>query len=125
MSRMRRAERSLSSGSSAAWPRSTFERSTPLLAQTKPWLVSVMTRSPRRRSTRTASCLDHGLVGERVVGVDGHEATLGLRDDLLRHDEHVAVEQRAVRRSGAGVGDELAELVARADLAHPLDAPQR
>ena len=67
--------------------------------------------------------LDDGLVGERVVGVDRHQPALGLRDDLLGHDEHVAVEQRAVRRPGAGGGDELAELVARADLADALDAP--
>ena len=55
MSRMRRAERSLSSGRSAANPRSTFDRSIPLLAQIKPCFVSVMIRSPRRRTIRTAS----------------------------------------------------------------------
>ena len=60
-SRMRRAERSESMGRRAAKPCSTFERSTPVLAHTKPWLVSVMMRSPRRRSTRTASCSTRAL----------------------------------------------------------------
>ena len=55
MSRIRRADRSLSSGNNAAYPRSTFDRSIPLLAQMKPCLVSVMMRSPRRRTMRTAS----------------------------------------------------------------------
>ena len=54
-SRRRRADRSASSGRSAAHPASTLERSTPALAHTKPCFVSLMTRSPRRRSTRTDS----------------------------------------------------------------------
>ena len=53
--RMRRAERSASTGNRAAVPSATLERSTPALAQTKPWAVSVMSSSPRRRRTRTAS----------------------------------------------------------------------
>ena len=56
ISRMRRAERSLSIGNSAAYPRSTLDKSMPLLAQTKPCLVSVIIKSPRRRTMRVASC---------------------------------------------------------------------
>ena len=52
---MRRAERSLSTGRSAAHPASTFDRSTPALAHTNPWRVSLMMRSPRRRRMRTDS----------------------------------------------------------------------
>ncbi len=81
-------------GRSAASPRCTLERSTPLLAHTKPWRVSVMTRSPRRRSDPHRFVLDDALVRQRIVGVDGHEAALGLRDDLLGHDEDVAVGER-------------------------------
>ena len=40
--------------------------------------------------------LDDRLVAERVVGVDRFEHALGLRDDLLRHDDDVAVAQRGV-----------------------------
>ena len=48
-------ERSASTGRSAAHPSPTLERSTPALAQTKPCAVSVISRSPLRRSTRTDS----------------------------------------------------------------------
>ncbi len=60
-SRMRRAERSLSSGSRAAKPDSTLDRSMPALAHTKPCLVSLMMRSPRRRRMRTDSASTSGL----------------------------------------------------------------
>src|SRR5258706_320221 len=40
-------------------------------------------------------------MGEGVVGIDGHEAPLGLRHDLLRDDEHVAGQQRSVGRTRA------------------------
>ncbi len=53
--RMRRAERSGSTGKRAARPRARLDRSTPALAHTKPCAVSVMSNSLRRRSTRTAS----------------------------------------------------------------------
>ena len=53
--RSRRAERSGSSGSSTAQPSSTFERSTPAFAHTKPCVVSVMSSSPRRRRIRVDS----------------------------------------------------------------------
>ena len=61
MSTMRRAERSLSTGSSAASPCCTFDRSMPAFAQMKPWLVSEMIRSPRRRTMRTDSCSTSAL----------------------------------------------------------------
>ena len=60
-SRMPRAERSGSTGSSAAQPRSTLERSIPALAHTNPCLVSVIIRSPRRRRIRTASWYTRAL----------------------------------------------------------------
>ena len=88
---MRRAERSLSSGSRAAQPSSTFDRSTPALAHTKPCLVSLMMRSPRRRMIRTDSRLDDRLVAPRVGGVDLGHGALGLRHDLLGDDDDVAV----------------------------------
>ena len=58
--------------------------------------------------------------GVEVVGVERHQAVLGLRHDLLGDDEAVAVgEGRAL---GAGrVGDEHRELVAGTDLADALD----
>ena len=65
----------------------------PALAHTNPWLVSVMTRSPRRRRIAHRLLLDQRLVGERVVGVDRHEPVLGLGHDLLGDDHHVAVGQ--------------------------------
>ena len=51
--------------------------------------------------------LDDRLVRERVVGIDGHDLTLDLRDDLLRHHQHVVVERgewpgpRSRRRSAS------------------------
>ena len=60
-SRIRRAERSESTGSSAARPASTLERSMPALAHTKPCSVSLMIRSPRRRRIRTDSRSTSGL----------------------------------------------------------------
>ena len=69
-SRMRRAERSLSSGSSAAQPSSTLDRSTPALAHTKPCLVSLMMRSPRRRRIRTDSRSTMRLVAHAGRRVD-------------------------------------------------------
>ena len=91
---MRRADRSASTGSSAAHPRSTFDRSTPALAHTKPWGVSLMMRSPRRRRMRTDSGLDQRPSGGAVVGIDRYEPALGLRHDLLRDHDAVAVDQR-------------------------------
>ena len=60
-SRILRADLSESTGSSAAWPASTFERSIPALAQTKPCLVSEIIKSPRRRNIRTDSSSTKGL----------------------------------------------------------------
>ena len=104
-SRIRRAERSLSSGSSAAWPRSTFERSMPALAHTKPCLVSLMMRSPRRRRIRTDSAR-RAACGSGVGGVDLDQHVLGLRHDLLGHDEDVAA--ATAPRRGDHAGDVIA-----------------
>ena len=68
-----------------------FERSTPALAQTKPCSVSAMTRSSRRRRTARASRRITSRWSSVLL-----DAALGLRDDLLGDDEHVAV--LAVRR---------------------------
>ena len=100
-------------------------RSTPLLAHTNPWRVSVITRSPRRRRTRTGLVLDGCLVRQRVVGIDLDHTILGLADDLLGDDEHVAVEQRPVRFGGARRGDDVAELIAGMDLPDARDRPDR
>ncbi len=59
-----------------------------------------------------------------IVGIDRDEAPLGLGDHLLRHHEDVAVEQRAVGRRLAGVGDEVGEHVAGPDLADALHRPE-
>ena len=72
--RIRRAERSGSSGSSAAVPSATLERSTPALAQTKPCRVSLITRSPRRRRTRTDSWRHQRQLGRGVAVVDARPA---------------------------------------------------
>ena len=48
-----------SSGSSVRNPSATFDASTPALAQTNPCLVSAMTRSPRRATTRRLSDATH------------------------------------------------------------------
>ena len=92
---MRRAERSESTGSSAAQPASTFERSMPAFAHTNPCAVSLMTRSPRRRRIAHRLRLDERPPRVAVVGIDRHEPALGLRHDLLGDDEAVAVERGA------------------------------
>ncbi len=77
----------------------------PALAQTKPWMVSLMMRSPATAQDPHRLLLDEGLVGERVVGVDGHQAVLGLRHDLLGDDDDVAVGEAGVVAVPGGVGD--------------------
>ena len=99
-SRMRRAERSGSTGSRAAQPSSTLERSTPALAHTKPWAVSVITRSPRRRSTRTVSASTTAWWPRGSSGSMRDQPVLGLRHDLLRDDD--ARRRRAGRRARPG-----------------------
>ena len=95
---MRWAERSASTGSSAACPSSTFDRSTPAFAHTKPWRVSLMMRSPRRRSDAHRLRLDERAAGAEIGRVERHEPALGLRHDLLGDDEAVAVGERRVLR---------------------------
>ena len=77
--------------------------------------VSVMSRSPRRRSTRTASRSTSATLAAGSVVVDRHQAALGLGHHLLGHHHHVAVGQRRRRRHGRrqGVGDHLGQVVAR------------
>ena len=102
-------------GSRAAVPVGHVGRSTPALAQTKPWRVSVMSRSPRRRRTRTDSASTRRDLGRRVVGVDGDQAALGLGDDLLGDHDHVAVGQGRPSPGGArALGQQLGQVVARA-----------
>ena len=67
-SRIRRADRSESTGRRAAHPFSTFERSIPAFAQTKPCSVSLMMRSPLRRRMRTDSRSTSGLWLSGSVG---------------------------------------------------------
>ena len=61
----------------------------------------------------------HGL-GTRHDGPQVDDATLGLGDDLLRHDQHVALCRRQRRvllgESPPGGDDHAAEVVARLDL---------
>jgi hypothetical protein len=52
---------------------------------------------------------------ERVVRVDVHEASLGLADDLLRHDDDITVGERTIRCAATCLGDEFSELVAGHD----------
>ncbi len=92
----------------------------PAFAHTKPWRVSLMMRSPRRRTMRTDSDSTQRAARVEVVGVERNEAVLGLRHDLLRDDEAVAVGERRVLRARR-VGDEHRELVARTDLADARD----
>ena len=107
--RMRRAERSESSGSSAAVPSATLDRSTPALAQTKPCRVSLITQvaaaAQDRGPTpaRTSASLAAG-----VAVIERDQPAFGLRDDLLRDHDHVAVAQRgpAGARRRDGTGDE-------------------
>ena len=94
----------------------------PALAHTKPWLVSLMIRSPRRRRMRTDSRSTSGLWRQRVVGIDGHEAVLGLRHDLLGDHDDVAVGERGVGAGSGGVGDDPGQVVPGRDLADAVEA---
>ncbi len=92
----------------------------PAFAHTKPWRVSLMTRSPRRRTMRTDSDSTSAVPCREVVGVERDESVLRLRHDLLRDDEAVAVDERRALRAGR-VDEQPGDLVARPDLADPLD----
>ena len=94
----------------------------PAFAHTKPWRVSLMMRSPRRRTMRTDSDSTSSCARVEVVGIERDEPALGLRHDLLRDDEAVAVGERRALRARR-VGDQLGELVAGADLADAVDRP--
>ena len=66
--------------------------------------------------------LDERLVGERVVGVDGHQAVLGLRHDLLGDDHDVAVGELGVVAEHGGLGDEPGQVGADGDLGDAVEA---
>ena len=68
--------------------------------------------------------LDERAAGGEVVGVERHEAAFGLRDDLLRDDDAVAVDDRRALRD-RGLGDDDGQLVAGPDLADALDRDDR
>ena len=113
----------------------TFEWSIPALAITKPSRCSTIIRFGRCRTMRrdfgqddfdkTGVLLDLG--GERpglrrrLDRGDIDEAALGLRDDLLRDDEHVAV---LGRDPGLGIGGKRnrGEIVAHLDERHAAEA---
>ena len=107
---MRRAERSLSSGSSAAQPSSTLDRSTPALAHTKPCLVSLMMRSPRRRTMRTDSRLDDAPCGR--AGRRGRSAPCA--PSAFDTTFWVTTTTSPSRRSGLGRRDQAGQVVAGA-----------
>ena len=79
--------------------------------------VSLMMRSPRRRTMRTDSDSTSARRASRSSGIERHQPALGLRHDLLRDDEAVAVRRAACPCARGGVGDQLRELVAGTDLA--------
>ena len=91
-------------------PRSTFDRSMPALAHTKPCLVSLMMRSPRRRRMRTDSASTSGLWLSGSSGSMAHQPALGLRHDLLGDDDDVAVGSAV--SSPRRLGDEAGQVVA-------------
>ena len=96
----------------------------PALAQTKPWWVSTIStprsaRSTSRLSARISSTRARLLAERRRqaprLGAGQHrgepaDPSLGLGDDLLRDDDHVALAQLGRRR------DQGAELRALVDL---------
>ena len=63
---------------------------------------------------------DHGFRGRRHVGETDH-APFGLRDDLLRDDQHVAVFEHEVLR-GDGVEQQAREVVPGHHHGEPFDA---
>ena len=94
----------------------------PALAQTNPWLVSLMMRSPRRRRMRTDSCSTRGLWESGSSGSTANEAVLGLRHDLLGHDHDVAVGELGVVAEHGGLGDEPGQVGADGDLGDAVEA---
>ena len=114
---MRRAERSGSSGSSAAQPALDVRQVDPGVGAHEAvlGLADDQVAPPAQDPHRLA--LDERLVAERIVGVDGDEAALGLGHDLLGDDHDVAVGE-----VGRRVGDQAGEVVARPTSADALDA---
>ena len=101
-------------------PCSTFERSTPAFAHTKPCAVSLMMRSPRRRTMRTDSDSTSARRASRSSGSSG-TSRFSAFDTIfcVTTRQSPSRERRAL---GAGrVGDEHGELVAGTDLADALD----
>ena len=73
-------------------PGSTFDASTPALAQTSPWGVSAITRSPRRATTRRPPA-PHAVRSRPRP----EQSALGLRHDLLSDHYDVACWRPAPR----------------------------
>ena len=100
-SRMRRAERSVSTGSSAAQPSFDVRQVDAGVGAHEPVRglgddeVAPAAQDPHRLG------FDDGVVAARVVGVDRDQPALGLRHDLLRDDEDVAVAQAVRHARGA------------------------
>jgi hypothetical protein len=61
--------------------------------------------------------------GDGIGSVERDEAVLGLRDDLLGHDETVTVLHRRALRVRSR-DHELGDAVSRTDLGHPLDGDE-
>ena len=122
---MRRADASGSTGRTTTRPAAPLDDwSTPLLAHTKPWRVSVISSGPLIRTMRAACAQDDldeagvlvpplGELGGERRRLDAGEVddgAFGLRDDLRGDDDDVAVGQRR------GAGDHRREVVPGGDL---------
>ncbi len=92
----------------------TLDRSTPALAHTKPWRVSVMSRLAAAAEDPHRFGQDQGLVATAGRRVHRDQPALGLGDDFLGHDHDVAVFQVGPRRIGAA--NEVSQLVPGPDL---------
>jgi hypothetical protein len=46
-----------------------------------------------------------------VIWIDCDEATLGLRDNLLRYNQHIAVEQWAIWFGATSVNNDVSKLI--------------
>jgi hypothetical protein len=66
-------------------------------------------------TARVLSLRDLDRLGRGLDGAEVDDPALGLRDDLLREDDDVAVLERNLR------GDELSEVLAGFDLGQPRD----
>ena len=93
----------------------------PALAHTKPCLVSLMMRSPRRRRMRTDSASTSGLW---LSGSSGSMATSwsSAFDTIFWVTTTTSPSASAVSSPAAAAGDDAGQVVARTDLADAVDA---